>query len=61
MQRPLSSNDPTPQPWLGRLDRVFGELNVFLVAVALGLGALDFVCFVTLRLVDTLAQLPKAG
>ena len=61
MQKPLFSNDAKPQPLLRRLDRAFGELNVFLLAVALGLGALDFVCFVTLRLVDTLAQLPKAG
>ena len=61
MQNPLSSNDPAPQPLFRRLDRVLGELNVFLLAIALGLGALDFVCFVTLRLVDTLAQLPRAG
>lgn len=61
MHKPLSSNDPAPQPLLRRLDRVVGELNVFLLAVALGLGTLDFVCFVMLRLVDTLAQLPTAG
>lgn len=61
MQKPLPSDNAAPQLFLRRLNRVVGELNVYLVVLALGLGVVDFVCFVTLRLVDTLARLPNGG
>lgn len=34
---------------LRRLNRVFGEVNIVLVAIAIGLAVLDFTCFLTLR------------
>jgi len=37
-----------------RLDRVFGEMNAFLLAVAIGLAALDATCFVGTRYADLL-------
>jgi hypothetical protein len=47
----------TPKIALQRLDRVTGDLNVLLTAVAIGLATLDMTCFVSQRLVD---NLPKA-
>jgi hypothetical protein len=41
--------DPRAQ-FLRRLNRILGELNVLLTAVAVGLAVLDFTCFVALRL-----------
>lgn len=32
-----------------RLDRIFGEINAVLIALAIGLAALDFACFAGLR------------
>jgi hypothetical protein len=48
---------PTQKTALQRLDRVAGDLNVLLAAVAIGLATLDMTCFVGQRLVD---NLPKA-
>jgi hypothetical protein len=44
-----SSNEKSARPLMRRLDRAFGEINVVLLALAIGLAALDFTCFVTLR------------
>jgi hypothetical protein len=41
-----------------RLDRVFGEMNAFLLAVAIGLAALDATCFVGTKYADLLHHKP---
>lgn len=41
-----------------QLDRVFGEMNAFLLAVAIGLAALDATCFVATKYADLLHQKP---
>jgi hypothetical protein len=43
-----------PKFVLRRLDRVAGEVNTFLVVVALGLAMLDFLCLAQ-KFVDALA------
>jgi len=49
MHQPSHSNSKENSSLLKRLDRIFGELNAFLFAIAIGLAVLDFTCFVTLR------------
>ena len=41
-----------------RLDHVFGEMNVFLLAAAIGLAALDATCFVGTKYADLLHYKP---
>lgn len=48
MQQPSPFGDPRAQ-FLRRLNRMLGELNVLLTAVAVGLAVLDFTCFLALR------------
>jgi len=48
MQQPSPSGDPRAQ-FLRWLNRMLGEINVLLTAVAIGLAVLDFTCFVALR------------
>ena len=48
MQQHSPFGDPCAQ-FLRRLNRILGELNVLLTAVAVGLAVLDFTCFVALR------------
>ena len=51
MFRKTSEKPPlTPKIALQRLDRVTGDLNVLLAAVAIGLATLDMTCFVSQRL-----------
>jgi hypothetical protein len=45
----LSPSDLNPfRHLLGRLSRVFAEINVALLAITIGLAVLDLTCFVTL-------------
>jgi hypothetical protein len=44
------SNDDAPQPLIQRLDRVAGEMNTFLLMIALGLGGLYFTSFLALKI-----------
>jgi hypothetical protein len=52
----LPSSDQGSLQLLRRLNRVFGELNVVLLAVAIGLAALDFTCFVSLNASASIAR-----
>jgi hypothetical protein len=38
------SNQPSKHQLMRRLDRAFGDLNVFLAALAIGLAVLDLTC-----------------
>ena len=49
MQQPSPFGDPRAQ-FLRRLNRMLGEINVLLTAVAVGLAVLDFTCFLALRI-----------
>ena len=55
MQRPSPFGDPAAQ-FLRRLNRMPGEINVVLTAVAVGLAVLDFTCFLALRLSAEIAR-----
>ena len=48
MQQPSPFGDPRAQ-FLRRLNRMLGEINVLLTAVAVGLAVLDFTCLLALR------------
>ncbi|MGC2413210.1 MAG: hypothetical protein WA459_11010 [Stellaceae bacterium] len=55
-QQPWPSNDHPPRHLMRRLNRVFGEINVFLLAVAIGLAVLDLTCFVALSTSTEIAR-----
>jgi hypothetical protein len=60
MQQQLSpSDDHPPRQAMRRLNRVFGEINVFLLAVAIGLAVLDFTCFVALSASAEIARVEQ--
>ncbi|HEV2300563.1 MAG TPA: hypothetical protein VGR91_03240 [Stellaceae bacterium] len=44
MRLPSSSGD-NPTSLIGRLDRIAGHMNAFLVVIAIGLALLDLTCF----------------
>jgi hypothetical protein len=57
MQQQLSpSDDHSPRHLARRLNRVFGEINVFLLALAIGLTVLDATCLVTLSASNEIAR-----
>jgi hypothetical protein len=49
MQQLSPSDDTSFRQLVRRLSVVFAEINVVLLAVAIGLAVLDLTCFVTLR------------
>jgi len=57
------SNHPraTPRNLLRRLDRVFGEINPILLALAIGLAVLDATCFSVIRLGDAFSRRTSPG
>lgn len=61
MYQPRTSKGQPPQPFRDRLNRVVGEINVILTALAIGLATLDVTFFVMLRLVDQLGRLPPGA
>lgn len=60
MQQKLwPSDDHRPRQVMRRLDRVFGEINVFLLTVAIGLAVLDYTCFVALNASTAIARVQQ--
>jgi hypothetical protein len=51
-----SGGQPSKHQLMRRLDRAFGELNVFLTAVAIGLALLDVACLYGVALGEPLQQ-----
>lgn len=45
MQEHWQREDRSPKGWLDRLDRAAGNMNAYLLVIAIGLAALDFTCF----------------
>ncbi|MBO0736974.1 MAG: hypothetical protein J2P48_10455 [Alphaproteobacteria bacterium] len=62
MQQRSPSDDHSLRNLPRRLDRVFGEINAFLLVLAIGLAVLDVTCFVGLKVSDEIqwAQLATA-
>ena len=56
--QPSSSHHNAPQPFIRRVDRMLGEINALLVALAIGLAALDLTCFVALNTVTAIEHAP---
>ena len=50
-----SPNEHPQKPLAHQLNRVFGEINAVLVAVALGLAVLNASCFVALKTSEAIA------
>lgn len=59
MQPSSSSDHDRPQPFLRRVDRMLGEINALLVALAIGLAALDLTCFVMMSTLSALHAQPQ--
>ena len=55
MHRHSPFGDPRAQ-FLRRLNRMLGEINALLTAVAIGLAVLDFTCFLALRVSAEIAR-----
>ena len=51
MQQPPLREERTSKQLTHRLDRLFGDINAFLIALAIGLAILDFTCFTALRMI----------
>jgi hypothetical protein len=51
-----SGEEPSKRQLMRRLDRAFGELNVFLAAVAIGLAVLDLTCLYGVAIGEPLQQ-----
>jgi hypothetical protein len=51
-----SGDQPSKHPLMRRLDRAFGELNVLLTAVAIGLAVLDLTCLYGVTIGESLRQ-----
>src|SRR6516165_11068604 len=61
MPQPPPRSDHTPKRLSRRLDRVFGEINPILLAVAIGLAVLDATCFSVIRLSDEFFATDQCG
>jgi hypothetical protein len=55
MQQFCPRDGHAPKQLWQRLDRVFAEMNVILLALAIGLAVLDITCFSALGLNDALS------
>ena len=61
MPQPPPRSDHTPKRLSRRLDRVFGEINPILLAMAIGLAVLDATCFSVIRLGDAFSRRISPG
>jgi hypothetical protein len=61
MQNRWAKRDRSKKRLLNRIDRVAGEMNVFLLIVAIGLAFLDFTCFFVLETRGTIPAQHRAA
>src|SRR5205823_11248728 len=54
MENQSPRNHGQAERWTVRLDRLAGELNAFLLVLAIGLAILDFTCFFAFKVRDAL-------
>lgn len=45
-----------PRELVSRLNRIFGEINAALIAIAIGLAVLDYLCLVRWEITAMLSQ-----
>jgi len=60
MQNPLPGKDPRPRSLAARLDRAAGDMNAFLLVLAIGLATLDLTCLWAFRMRDLLPAMARA-
>ena len=61
MQNRLPDKDPRPKGLAARLDRAAGDLNAFLLVLAIGLATLDLTCFWAFKMRDALPSMAVAS
>src|SRR3954454_1669220 len=61
MQDRWQGQDRSPKGLLDRLDRAAGNMNAYLLVIAIGLAALDFTCFSLFQAQNSLGQATRAG
>lgn len=57
MQNRLPDKNPRPKGLAARLDRAAGDLNAFLLVLAIGLATLDLTCFWAFKMRDALPSM----
>src|SRR3954451_1039836 len=61
MQDRWQGQDRSPKGLLDRLDRAAGNMNAYLLVIAIGLAALDFTCFSLFQAQNSPASATRAG
>ena len=61
MQDRWQGQDRSPKGLLDRLDRAAGNMNAYLLVIAIGLAALDFTCFSLFQAHNSLGQATRVG
>jgi hypothetical protein len=61
VQQLSQSDGRSLRQFIARLNRLFGELNAFLLVVAIGLAMLDLTCFTVLRVSTELTRAQSAA
>jgi len=61
MQLPSPPENHASKRLIHRLDRIFAEINVVLLALAIGFAMLDLTCFTALRASTAIAQITVAA
>src|SRR5438477_106030 len=59
MQNPLPGKDPRPRSLAARLERAAGDMNAFLLVLAIGLATLDLTCLWAFKLQDALPAMTR--
>ena len=61
MQNPLPGKDPRPRSLAARLERAAGDMNAFLLVLAIGLATLDLTCLWAFKLQDALPPMTRTS
>jgi len=61
MQNPLPGKDPRPRRLAARLERAAGDMNAFLLVLAIGLATLDLTCLWAFKLRDALPAMTQTS
>jgi len=61
MQNPLPGKDPRPRSLAARLERAAGDMNAFLLVLAIGLATLDLTCLWAFKLQDALPAMTRSS
>jgi hypothetical protein len=61
MQNRLPNKDPQPKGLAARLDRAAGNMNAFLLVLAIGLATLDLTCFWAFKMRNALPAMTTSS